>query len=169
MKGILFTLLAFTFSSCLVLGVKSDPVTLNQEEPMDSEAVVDEIETSDADTIAPYAGYHTEARIGEFMESDHVVIDTAIVFGNSLFLNIKHSGGCKDHDYEFIGSPAIMKSNPPKRSVMLVHHNRGDECEMWISKTIEVDLTELSITETKGSEITLLLQNYDYPITYIYQ
>ena len=157
MKGILFILLVFTFSSCSVLGVKTEPVALEQKE------------TYDVSSIEQLASYYTEARIGDFIESDHFVIDTAIVYRNNLYVNVKHSGGCKDHDYEFIGSPAVMKSNPPKRSVMFVHNNRGDECEMWISKTIEVDLRELSLTKTKGSEITLLLQNYDYPITYIYQ
>jgi hypothetical protein len=108
------------------------------------------------------------ARIGKFPETDPIEIDTAFINGNILYLSVHYSGGCKYHRFEFIGNPAIMKSMPPKRSAKLIHMDDNDDCESIVNEQIEVDIRELSVTETTGSEIILLLENYQYPIHYIY-
>ena len=61
-----------------------------------------------------------------------------------------------------------MKSLPPKRTVALIHNSNGDSCRELISETIKFDIRALAVTETSGSEITLLLEGYKEPIQYVY-
>ena len=144
-----------------VIGCKSKKDTISESSNVQQE-IVEEIEEK------PKRPQQITARIGKFPESDPIQIDTAIITGNTLYLSVHYSGGCKYHRFEFIGSPAIMKSMPPKRSVKLIHMDDNDDCESTVVEQIEVDIGELSITETTGSEIVLLIENYQYPIHYIY-
>ena len=108
------------------------------------------------------------ARIGKFPESSPITIDSANIEGNTLHLKVHYSGGCVPHLFEFIGDPAIVKTNPPKRTVKLIHLQEIDICSDEINEQIDVDIRELSVTETSGSEIILLIEGYPSPIHYIY-
>lgn len=108
------------------------------------------------------------ARIGKFPESSPVIIDSVNIEDNTLHLKVHYTGGCVLHRFEFIGDPAIVKTNPPKRTVKLIHLHEIDICSDEINEQIDVDIRELSITETSGSEIILLIEGYPSPIHYIY-
>ena len=109
------------------------------------------------------------AQIGDVMqESAQTTITGVKLEGNILTLNVEYSGGCQDHSFEFVGSAAIMKSLPPKRSVKLVHNSNGDTCRELVTETIKFDISTLAVTETSGSEITLLLDGVKDPISYVY-
>lgn len=157
MKVVLLLTSLLTLSSCLVLGVKTEEVIIENDE-----VVVNE-------ESKPQRPYRVDARIGKFPESDPIEIISSEIAGNTLFLEVNYSGGCALHEFDFIGDPAIMKSNPPKRNVMLEHKANNDSCEELVAQKIEVDLTELAITETPGSEIILLLKGYKSPLKYIYE
>lgn len=110
------------------------------------------------------------ATIGKIpSETDSYTVLNAEVKANTLELEIQYGGGCKDHIFECIGDEAIMKSNPPKRMVKLIHENNQDECKALITKKISIDIRSLSITETKGSEIILLLHGWDGELRYIFE
>ncbi|MDG1332726.1 MAG: hypothetical protein P8P74_10370 [Crocinitomicaceae bacterium] len=110
-----------------------------------------------------------KALIGDVTQlSDQTTITGVSLEGNILSLDIEYSGGCQDHSFEFVGSAAIMKSLPPKRVVKLVHIANSDTCRELISETIKFDIRALAVTETTGSEITLMLDGVKEPISYVY-
>jgi hypothetical protein len=110
-----------------------------------------------------------KAQIGDLMqESAPITVNAVTLEGNILSLDVEYSGGCKDHTYELIGSKAIMKSLPAKRAIKLVHKANDDTCRELISETIKFDIRALSMTETTGSEIVLLLDGYKQSISYVY-
>jgi hypothetical protein len=147
---------------CLtVFGCKSKKDAISEPKQQE-EQIIEQVEEK------PKRPQQLIARIGKFPDSAPIVIDTAIIVANTLYLTVNYSGGCKYHKFEFIGSPAIMKSMPPKRSVKLVHYDDDDTCESLVNEQIEIDIRELSVTETTGSEIVLLIENYQYPVHYIY-
>jgi len=110
-----------------------------------------------------------KAKIGDVMqESAQTTISGVRLDGNILSLDVEYSGGCQNHSFEFVGSPAIMKSMPAKRSVKLVHDSNGETCRELLSETIKFDISTLAVTETSGSEIILLLDGVKDPIKYVY-
>ena len=149
-------------TSLLVISCATDK---NYQIEESSETVTEEAANQDK----PQRPYRTEARIGKVSKSDPVEIFSAEINGNTLFLEVSYTGGCGLHEFELIGDPAIMKSNPPKRSVVLTHNANNDSCESLVNQKIEVDITELAVTETSGSEIILLLAGHDSPLKYIYE
>ena len=110
-----------------------------------------------------------KAQIGDVtQETAQTTITSVKLEGNILSLGVEYSGGCKDHSFELIGSAAIMKSIPPKRSIKLMHESNGDTCRELVSETIKFDIRALAHTETSGSEIVLLLDGYKESISYVY-
>lgn len=110
-----------------------------------------------------------KAQIGDVtQESAETTIKSAKLEGNILTLSVEYSGGCNDHSFELIGSEAVMKSMPPKRSVKLVHNSNGDSCRELLSETIKFDIRALAFAQTTGSEIVLMLDGYKQSISYIY-
>lgn len=110
-----------------------------------------------------------KAQIGDVeQESAQTTIASVTLEGNILSLDVEYSGGCKDHSFELIGNGAIMKSLPPKRVVKLIHNSNDDTCRELVSETIKFDIRALAVTETTGSEITLLLDGVKEPISYVY-
>jgi hypothetical protein len=111
-----------------------------------------------------------KAIIGEPSEDNpSTTISNAELDGNILKLTVSYSGGCEDQVFDLVGDEVIMKSFPPKRSITLVRNSKGDVCREYITKELSFDLSELSYQKKNGSEIILLLQNYDKDIRYIYQ
>ena len=117
----------------------------------------------------PQRPYSVVARIGKFSESDEINIQSAEIEGNILTLQVSYTGGCAAHTFDFIGSAALMKSLPPKRSVKLVHSNGNDQCESIVNSIVQVDLSELAYTKETGSEVVLMLEGFNSPLTYIFQ
>lgn len=137
----------------------------NQADNIIEEEVV---EISENNQILPDDVIKITAEIGAFKESDPFDIDTAYVIDNSLFIHIKYGGGCKDHGFELIGSPVIMKSLPPKRSIQLNHVNPNDMCKAIVSKIIEVDIRNLATEQKSGSQIFFYLKGWKEQLLYTY-
>ena len=107
--------------------------------------------------------------IGEFKDSDLLDIQSAKIIKNTLFLVVTYSGGCAEHKFSFIGSPMIMKSLPPKRSVKLIHDKNNDSCRSIVTKTIEIDLKNIAYDQTPGSEIVFMLEGWDDQLKYTFE
>jgi hypothetical protein len=110
-----------------------------------------------------------KAQLGDVtQESDPLTINSAVLEGHVLTLEVEYSGGCQDHSYELYGSEAVMKSMPPKRSIKLVHNSNGDNCRELITETIKFNIQDLAAGESSGSEIILLLEGTKESISYVY-
>ncbi|MCO5260570.1 MAG: hypothetical protein M9916_10535 [Crocinitomicaceae bacterium] len=112
-----------------------------------------------------------KATIGKFAkESDPIMsIDAIEVNENTLYIDITYGGGCKDHEFEIIGSEAIAKSLPPIRAVQIVHHANEDNCRSIVKKRLEVDITDLAYLKEKDSEIYLTFENWEGRVLYKYK
>jgi hypothetical protein len=88
--------------------------------------------------------------------------------GNTLFLKISYSGGCKDHNFLVIGDPNISKSLPPIRAVKLIHHSNQDACRKLIEQILEIDLRPLTYKKENGSTIYLQFEGIEDRITYTF-
>ena len=155
MKTVLLLGVLAVFLSC----ASTKEITLSKED-----MVVAETDPNSDITIKK-----KKAKIGAFMESDHLDIESVILKDNSLFIAVSFSGGCKEHDLELIGNPVIMKSLPPKRAVQLYHNSNGDSCRSLVNEVLEIDISNLAYNQTPGSEIILVLEGWEEEIKYIFK
>lgn len=109
----------------------------------------------------------SKATIGDInQESDPVEINSVSIDGNIMTINVSFSGGCEDHKFNLVGSAAVMKSLPAKRPVALIHGSNEDNCEAYLSKNIQFDISELAISQQNGSEIYLIIGEKEYLYQY---
>lgn len=126
----------------------------------------EQIEDAAMESTKPERNIKLTAEIGEFKDSDLFEIQSAKIVGNTLLMVVNFSGGCAEHKFNFVGSPMIMKSLPPKRSVKLIHDKNNDSCRSIVTKTIEIDLKNIAYNQTIGSEIVFLLDGWDGQLKY---
>jgi len=110
-----------------------------------------------------------KAKIGELNNSDPFDIKNIEIQNNTLLISLSYSGGCGEHSFQMNGSEALLKTNPPKRKVKLIHKNHEDYCKKIIDETISVFISDLSCNKMKGAETILLLDGWDKEIKYIYK
>ena len=157
----LFTLL---LAGTLLYSCASTEKVITDEVSDTIEVAMDTVEDA-----KPERNVMIKAEIGDLtVESDMYDIESAKIVGNSLFMVVTFSGGCAEHKFKFVGSPMIMKSLPPKRSVKLIHDKNGDYCRSLVTKTLEIDLTNIAHEQTSGSELVLLLDGYKGELNYTY-
>ncbi len=110
-----------------------------------------------------------KVKVGEFVkENDPLTIDTAYTVGNMLYIDVTYGGGCADHEFELIGSPAIAKSYPAQRAIQLVHHSNNDRCKALVKKTVVADVSELTDNQNEGNVIMYNLDGYKPKIEHVY-
>jgi len=113
------------------------------------------------------------AKIG-ILPNDYLetTINAVAIIGDEMRLNISYSGGCEEQAFELIGAEQVMKSLPPKRGIVLIRHDNGDQCREWITKDITFQIQALSASATPGYETILILDNnkerYSYKRAPIY-
>lgn len=156
-KYVAFIITLILFSCVTGKGIEGTLDSQGDQSPSDTLEV----------TLMP--DYLVKATIGDYQESDPIYINSAEIKGNTLTLEVSYSGGCTEHSFEFIGSPVVMKSQPPKRTVKLVHHSQDDTCEEHISQQIVIDLKDIAYSQESGSEIILLLSGYKGELHFIYE
>ena len=166
MKSILFILIAIITFSC----GNSKKATSEVIKPDASTIAIDqENQVPTTPQENSQKNVMVKSTIGSFKESDAFSIQDVQIKGNTLLLTITYGGGCADHQFEFIGSPMIMKSMPPIRSVQLIHDAANDKCKALVTQTIEIDLKEIAYSPTPGSELMLMLKGWDKKINYTYE
>ncbi len=166
MKLFLFLpILAFLFSCGNVKKANKDTVKVDA-----STIVIDEeAQVKTPPEGKPQRNAMVKSTIGSFKESDAFSIQDAQIKGNTLLLTITYGGGCAEHKFEFIGSPMIMKSMPPIRSVQLIHDSANDNCKAIVTRIVEIDLKNIAYTPKPGSELMLMLKGWDKKIKYTYE
>jgi hypothetical protein len=110
--------------------------------------------------VKPERNIKTIAQIGEMKDGDPIKIEGVRCEGNTLLITVSYGGGCGEHSFEVNGSRAVIK---------LTHTNHQDYCKAIVTKTIEVDISELSQVKIKGSRVLLLLSGWNEAIEYIYE
>lgn len=125
--------------------------------------------TETMESTKPERNVMIKATLGEFTTTEPVTIKKIRLEGNTLFIDITITGGCGVHNFKVIGNPGIMKSLPAKRSFKIIHEVPREECSDKVNKILEIDITTLAVSQTPGSEIVLLLDGWEEPISYIFQ
>ena len=75
-----------------------------------------------------------------------------------LALNVSHSGGCGDHEYQLCwGGDLVPDTLIPEVHLKFSHFNRDDACEAMVSETLRYDLSVLyPETGTSGFNVRVM-------------
>jgi hypothetical protein len=98
--------------------------------------------------------------------SDPFQIKAVRVEKNELIIDVEYGGGCSDHIFELFANSSIAKSDPPKRSIQIMHEDNDDKCKALVYKTIRFQISELAYTQQVGSKIKLQLSGWDEEIPF---
>ncbi len=90
-------------------------------------------------------------------------ISEVSISGNIMTIQVKYTGGCREHDFQLVGHKMISKSLPAKRSIKLFHDAANDDCRQVIEEVLTFDITSLATGEP---EIIFVLDGYADEITY---
>ena len=104
---------------------------------------------------------NTSILVDDFSEysrtSSNTQILNATIHDSTLTISVSYSGGCKNHDFQLIGSKIIQKSLPPIRGIMLIHHSNNDDCRELIERDLKFNISNLKYP---NGDIVLKLQGY---------
>jgi hypothetical protein len=149
-KIIMKSLLIFSLA-LLIFGCKSHKNAKNSATKMNSEIML-------------------KATIGDIeTPSDIVQISDVSIIGNIISIKVSYSGGCKNHDFQLLGSANISKSLPPIRAIKLVHNANGDKCKKNVERTLEFEISDLAYKQEVGSIIYLTLGGWKDRIEYTFE
>ena len=108
------------------------------------------------------------AHIGDTnQKTDSYTIENARIEKNQLILTVNFSGGCEGFEGDLIGSNYLIKSFPAKRPIKFILQKEG-ECREFKSEQFVFDIKELAYKQEKDSEIILLLDGYEQPLSYVF-
>lgn len=74
---------------------------------------------------------------------DAVMIESAVVLGDTLRLTVRYGGGCRPHRVALLIGNAFMESHPVQVRARLAHDASGDMCKALLTRTQDFDLTPL--------------------------
>ena len=77
------------------------------------------------------------------LEGDTFEINSASIVGSSLKMNVSYSGGCEEHEFSLFMHEAMIAIFPPMLSLYAVHDGNGDLCEAYITRDVEIDMSNL--------------------------
>ena len=77
------------------------------------------------------------------VKTDPLGINRIQRVGDSLYLEVSYSGGCRTHRFILYVWTGMSKSNPPQVEIYLSHDSRRDYCEAYIIKNVVFDLSPL--------------------------
>lgn len=95
---------------------------------------------------------------------DPIYINEASLNDSILELNISHSGGCAEHDYQLIQEPLFCGTPPVFIIIRLSHDSNNDMCEALITKTLCYNLSSL-YENFSQDDISIGLYNIHQPDT----
>ena len=86
-------------------------------------------------------------------KGDAITINGLKVVGDSLFVEVQYSGGCKEHEFTMFTNGNFYKSLPPQLPLFLEHNANGDNCRALKMETLKYDLKPLRSTQTKKIKV----------------
>lgn len=100
---------------------------------------VDDIKPVDT----PYSGTVFIGDAGDKFGTDEYTLNTAVIEGDTLKLNVSYSGGCETHQFTLIASKSFLESPSVQLHVSLAHNANGDPCEAYPTEDYHFDLTPI--------------------------
>ncbi|MEP2773650.1 MAG: hypothetical protein ABJH05_15970 [Fulvivirga sp.] len=87
--------------------------------------------------------------------------DVKISEDHTLLVEVAYSGGCQEHSFEIEWPEAITAIYPPNFSVVLYHDANGDNCEAFITETLEFsfDDSNLGLSDEAIQDMTITVIN----------
>ena len=90
------------------------------------------------------------------LPDDMLVVHSAQIVEDCLYLTVKYSGGCKDHSFDLYLLRSWCATPPvPPPTLLIGHDAKGDMCEAYITETLSFDLTPLRDPDTSSAEFYL--------------
>ena len=89
------------------------------------------------------------------------------VSGDTLFIEVEYSGGCKEHVFTARHHGNYMKSMPPQLNLFVDHQGNGDSCRELVRRTIAFDLKSCRVGKS-GTLILLINADRSKKVTYNY-
>ncbi len=86
-------------------------------------------------------------------KGDPFTITDMSVKGDSLYLAVQYSGGCKEHEFTMITHGNFLKSLPPKLPLFLEHNGNQDNCRALKIEKLAFDLKPLRSPQTKKIKV----------------
>lgn len=86
-------------------------------------------------------------------KGDAFTIQDMSVVGDSLFIGVQYSGGCKTHEFKMISNGNMLKSLPPQLPLYLEHNGNGDNCRALKSEKLAFDLKPLRAQQGKKIKV----------------
>ena len=86
-------------------------------------------------------------------KGDPFTIMETSVLGDSLYVTVQDSGGCKEHSFKMIPHGNVMKSLPPKLPLFLEHTANQDNCRALKTEKLAFDLKPLRNPQTKKVKV----------------
>jgi len=87
--------------------------------------------------------------------------------GDTLFMDVSYSGGCKNHVFTARHNGNYMKSMPPQLNLYVDHQANGDGCRELVQETIAFDLKACKVGKT-GTVVLLINAERSQKINYTY-
>ena len=96
------------------------------------------------------------------------------IFQDTIYINVRYSGGCLKHEFYLIFKENFLESDPVQIPCVLYHEDNDDPCDSIVTDTLYFDLTPLKEKwqeEYQGDSgrIILSLENYSREILYIFE
>ena len=98
--------------------------------------------------------------------TDAYVINTATIEGDTLHVNVSHTGGCETHEFTLVAEERFLESFPVQLRVSIAHNANSDACEDSITEAHQFDLTPIKTAYQKGYRTetgTIVLRLKDAP------
>jgi len=93
--------------------------------------------------------------------------------GDTLTLNVGHSGGCEEHEFGLCWGGEFLESDPVQVNVVIPHNGNGDSCEAYVEAPLSFDLSELKADwqaayKQESGTIQIHLEGWEKSIEYIF-
>ena len=102
----------------------------------------------------------------EVAAGDPIDIFDAWIEGDTLKVDIGHSGGCAEHGYALWTTRASTRSLPPQHSVLLTHDANGDMCEAYLRRTLDFSLNPIRRLHQGQESVVVVLAEFDGRLEY---
>ena len=72
--------------------------------------------------------------------NDSYVVNSAVLNGDRMAIEVSFAGGCRDHVFTLVISQSFRESDPVQLPAVLAHEANGDACEAWLTESHVFDL-----------------------------
>ena len=141
----LFALIGITLLMVSQFGCSGDP---NNSYDTPLSVSVDDVNPNEV----PYSGTLFIGDASEKFGTDEYTLNTAVIEGDTLRVNVSYGGGCEKHHFTLIASEPFLESFPIQCQVSLAHHANGDACEAWLTEDYHFDLTPIRTLYQKAHQ-----------------